>query len=78
MHIDALKRVTKTVAPVLLLAIIGLVTLIVPDYRWRAIVVARKLTGLLQSVSWRDLGDIARPGSGFVPVSYTHLTLPTN
>jgi hypothetical protein len=45
--------------------IIGLPILVVPDYRWRAIVVARKLTGLLVDVSWADLGDIARPGSGF-------------
>ena len=55
----------KTVAAVLLLGIVGLVVLIVPDFRWRAIVAGRKLTGLLEDVSWRDLGDIARPGSGF-------------
>jgi alcohol dehydrogenase (cytochrome c) len=59
------KRVAKIGGPLLLLAGVGLVTLAVPDYRWRAIVVGRKLAGLLQNVSWRDLGDIARPGSGF-------------
>jgi len=50
------------------LAVLGILLLtlaVVPEYRWRAIVVARKLTGLLNDVTWGDLGDIARPGSGF-------------
>ena len=59
-----MKRTAK-VASLLVLVIAGLTILIVPDYRWRAIVVARKLTGLLTDITWADLGDIARPGSGF-------------
>ena len=47
------------------LVIAGLTILIVPELRWRGIVVARKLTGLLTDVSWADLGDIAGPRSGF-------------
>jgi len=46
------------------LAIVALPIAILPDLRWRTIVVARKLTGLLNDVTWADLGDIARPGSG--------------
>jgi alcohol dehydrogenase (cytochrome c) len=38
---------------------------IVPRLRWREVVVARKVTGLLQDVSWADLLDVARPDSGF-------------
>ncbi len=52
-------------AALIVLVIVGLAVLIIPGYRWRAIVVARKLSGLLTDVSWADLGDIARPGSGF-------------
>ncbi|HUN75640.1 MAG TPA: PQQ-binding-like beta-propeller repeat protein [Steroidobacteraceae bacterium] len=65
MPAHSLKRVTKAIIAAALLGALVLAILIVPDYRWRAIVTARKLTGLLSDVSWRDLGDIARPGSGF-------------
>lgn len=60
-----MKRITAKMASLLVLVIAGCTILIVPDYRWRAIVVARKLTGLLADITWADLADIARPGSGF-------------
>ena len=63
--IAVVKRSIAKTAALLLLVIVVLPVAIVPDYRWRAIVVARKLTGLLKDVSWGDLGDIARLGSGF-------------
>jgi alcohol dehydrogenase (cytochrome c) len=66
---DAIIAVMKwsiaRVAPLVVLAIVALPIAVVADYRWRAIVVARKLTGLLNDVAWADVGDIARPGSGF-------------
>lgn len=49
----------------MVLVIAALPIAVVADLRWRAIVVARKVTGLLSDVTWADLGDIARPGSGF-------------
>jgi alcohol dehydrogenase (cytochrome c) len=39
--------------------------LILPDYRWRAIVAGRKLTGQITDVSWADLADIGARNSGF-------------
>ena len=59
------KRSIAKVSALVLLVVVVLPVAVVPDYRWRAIVVARKLTGLLKDVTWADLGDIARPGSGF-------------
>jgi len=56
--------VAKTAALLVLLLGVSLVA-VVADYRWRVIVAARKVTGLLNDVTWADLGDIARPGSGF-------------
>lgn len=58
------RSITKT-AWLVVIVIVVLPLAVVTDYRWRAIVVARKLTGLLNDVTWADLGDIARPGSGF-------------
>jgi len=54
-------KVAGLALPIIAVLVLGAV----PDYRWRAIVVARKVTGLLKDVTWGDLGDIARPGSGF-------------
>ncbi len=53
------------VALLVALVIVALPIAVVADLRWRAIVVARKVTGLLDDVTWSDLRDIARPGSGF-------------
>jgi alcohol dehydrogenase (cytochrome c) len=62
-----IAMVKRTIAKVtvLVLVIVVLAVAVVPGYRWGAIVVARKLTGLLDDVTWADLGDIARPSSGF-------------
>lgn len=60
-----MKRFNAKVATLLALVVVVLPVAVVPAYRWRAIVVARKLTGLLTDMSWADLGDIAHPGSGF-------------
>jgi alcohol dehydrogenase (cytochrome c) len=59
------KRSLASVATLVVLVVVLLPVAVVPDYRWRAIVIARKLTGLLKDVSWADLRDIAHPGSGF-------------
>jgi alcohol dehydrogenase (cytochrome c) len=59
------KSSIARVAALLLVVVVVLPAAVVADYRWRAIVVARKVTGLLTDVTWGDLGDIARPGSGF-------------
>jgi mono/diheme cytochrome c family protein len=63
--IALVKRSIARVAALLVVVVVVLPAAVVPDYRWRAIVVARKLTGLLKDVTWADLGDIARPRSGF-------------
>ena len=52
-------------ASLALLVVVALPLALLPELRWRAIVVARKLTGLLTDVTWADLGDIARARSGF-------------
>jgi alcohol dehydrogenase (cytochrome c) len=59
------KRSIAKTASLLLLVVVVLPVAVVPDYRWRAVVIARKVTGLLQDVTWAELSDIARPGSGF-------------
>jgi alcohol dehydrogenase (cytochrome c) len=59
------KRSIARVAALLLVVVVVLPAAAVADYRWRTIVVARKLTGLLTEVTWGDLGDIAGLGSGF-------------
>jgi alcohol dehydrogenase (cytochrome c) len=58
------RSFAKSVALAAML-VAGLVVVAVPDYRWRTIVAARKVTGLLENVTWKDLRDIAAPGSGF-------------
>jgi len=63
--IAVVKRPNARVASLLILVLIALPVAVVPAYRWRAIVVARKVTGLLTDVSWADIGDIARLRSGF-------------
>jgi len=63
--IIASVKLTIPRASLLALLIVLLAIAALPDYRWRAVVVARKLTGLLDDVTWADLGDIARPRSGF-------------
>ena len=63
--IAMVKRPIAKIAFVLVLVALPLAVGVVPDYRWRAILVARKLTGWLTDVSWADLRDIARPRSGF-------------
>lgn len=60
-----MKRSIAKTAALLLLAVVLLSVAAIPSYRWRAIVVARKVTGLLKDVTWADLRDVARPGSGF-------------
>jgi alcohol dehydrogenase (cytochrome c) len=63
--IAAVKLISARAASLVALALVVLPIAIIPDLRWRTIVIARKLTGLLNDVTWGDLGDIARPGSGF-------------
>lgn len=60
-----MKRAIAKITSLLVLLAVLLAIAVVPGYRWRAIVFARKLTGLLNDVTWADLGDIAHPGSGF-------------
>jgi alcohol dehydrogenase (cytochrome c) len=63
--IATVKLISARAASLVALALVVLPVAIIPDLRWRTIVIARKLTGLLNDVTWADLGDIARPGSGF-------------
>jgi alcohol dehydrogenase (cytochrome c) len=62
--IAPVKRPVAKAAVLLLLAVMVSVA-VTPTLRWPAVVVARKVTGLLTGVTWADLRDIAQPGSGF-------------
>jgi alcohol dehydrogenase (cytochrome c) len=59
------RRIKFTLLSLLALGALGAAIFAVPDLRWRAIVVARKVVGQLIDVTWADLGDIARPKSHF-------------
>jgi alcohol dehydrogenase (cytochrome c) len=43
--------------------LVAVAILSLPPTRWRSVIVARKLLGVVQDLSWADLGDIAGPGS---------------
>lgn len=43
--------------------LVAVAILIPPATRWRSIVAARKLLGVVRDLSWADLADIAGPGS---------------
>ena len=60
-----MKLVTRLGIAALAAAALGAVILIVPDYRWRGVVVARKLSGQIEDVTWTELADIVRPRAGF-------------
>lgn len=60
-----MKLVTRLGLAALGAAALGAVVLFVPDLRWRGVVVARKVTGQIQDVSWAELLDIERPTGHF-------------
>ena len=60
-----MKLVTRLGLAALAAGALGAVVLVVPDLRWRGVVVARKVTGQIQDVSWAELLDIERPTGHF-------------
>jgi alcohol dehydrogenase (cytochrome c) len=60
-----MKRLIRLGIVALVFSALGAVVLIVPATRWRGVVVARKVTGTLQDVGWKDLYELVRPDAVF-------------
>ncbi len=57
------KRHRLLLVAALLIGMMAIGAVVVKDIRWRAIVVARKCLGQLESIDWPDLIQMMRPGS---------------
>ena len=58
-------KLRALLAAVIVLSFIGAAMTVSPDFRWKAIVGARKLAGQAGNVTWLDLWYLVRPHSGF-------------